>query len=306
MDNFIFSLNVTIPIFFAITLGYVLRRINVITDEFVDTANRFVFKIALPVMLFREIAESDILSEARGSFVIFCMLTTILMFVLVWVFSFLFIKDRPSAAAFAQVSARGSAAILGVAFVENICGSIGMAPLMIVAAVPFFNILSVMILTAGADIKKMLKGIITNPIIIGIILGIPFAVFKVKFPVIIDRSLSYISSLATPLALIAIGGGFEYKAALTKLRPAMIASFIKLIALPAAFLPIAMKMNFAPSEMAAVLIMLASPSTVSCYIMAKNMGADEVLTSDVIVLTTILSSVTLTMWIFILKSLGQI
>ena len=142
MDNFIFSVNVTIPIFLIILLGYILRRIGFLTDEFVRVANKYVFIVALPVMLFRDIAGSDVRKDMNVKFFLFCMIVTIIMFFLVWGIAKLTLKDKTMVGAFAQAGARGSAAILGVAFVENICGEIGMTPLMIVAAVPFFNILS--------------------------------------------------------------------------------------------------------------------------------------------------------------------
>lgn len=320
MDNFIFSLNVTIPIFLVILLGYILRKIGLINENFVSTANKYVFKCALPVMLFQDIAFTDTLRSAKGSFVLFCALVTIAMFLLVWLCSYIFLKDKSLVGAFAQAGARGSAAILGVAFVENISGSAGMAPLMIVSAVPFFNILSVIILTFSADlnksagekkshgavIKKSLFNIVTNPIIIGILLGIPFALLNVKFPAIATRTMDYVARTATPVALIAIGGGFDKQEATRRVKPAIWASLIKLVILPAVFLPLAVLFHFASSEMVAILIMLASPTTVSCYIMAVNMENDGPLTSNVILLTTIFSSVTLTGWIFILRSLNLI
>lgn len=315
MENFIFSVNVTIPIFLIILLGYILRRFNFLTDEFVTVANRYVFVVALPVMLFTDISETDVREDMNLKFFLYCLIVTVVMFFMVWGIAKLTIKDKSMIGAFAQAGARGSAAVLGVAFVENICGSIGMTPLMIVAAVPFFNILSVIILVFNANnkeeknygkIKDACINIIKNPIIIGICLGLIASLVKLNLPVIGDRTLDYIARTATPIALLAIGAGFDTKEAIKKLKPALGASFIKLIGLPMIFLPIAYAIGFAESEMVAILIMLASPTTVSCYIMAKNMDNDEVLTSNVVVLTTLLSSVTLTLWIFVLRSLGCI
>ena len=157
-----------------------------------------------------------------------------------------------------------------------------------------------------SKIKGACINIIKNPIIIGIILGVIASMLPIKIPVLFERTLSYVSRTATPIALIVIGAGFEVKEVMSRLMPSLFASFIKLIGLPVIFLPIAYMMGFRDSEMVAILIMLASPTTVSCYIMAKNMGNDEALTSNVIVLTTLLSSVTLTMWIYVLKVVGCI
>lgn len=314
MENFIFSVNVTIPIFLIILLGYVLRKIRFLNDEFVRIINKYVFVIALPVMLFRDIAGTDIRKEMNLKFFLFCLIVTISMFAVVWLIAEIVLRDKTMVGAFAQAGARGSAAILGVAFVENICGNIGMTPLMIVAAVPFFNILSVIILVFNANddsrdygkIRNSCINIAKNPIIIGIILGLAASLIHLPIADIPKRTLDYVAQTATPMALLAVGAGFDTKQALARFKPALLASVIKLIGLPAVFLPIAYHMGFASGEMAAILIMLASPTTVSCYVMAKNMHNDDILTSNVIVLTTLFSSVTLTAWIYILRTFGCI
>lgn len=314
MDNFIFSLNVTIPIFLIILLGYILRKADFFTDEFVKVANKYVFNVALPIMLFVDIAASDVKEKMNVKFFLFCFLVTVAMFALTWIIAVIYLKDKTMVGAFAQASARGSAAILGIAFVQNICGEIGMTPLMVVASVPFFNMFSVIILVCNANnnekdyskIKNSAINIMKNPIIIGIVLGLVASLIDIELPVIIDSSMGYISRTATPIALLAVGAGFDTKQAIIRLKPALVATFIKLIGLPMLFLPIAYKLNFAPSEMVAILVMVAAPTTVSSYIMAKNMDNDDILTSNVIVLSTLLSSVTLTLWIFVLKSIGCI
>lgn len=317
MDNLIFSLNVTIPIFLVILLGYILRQKNFLTQEFVNISNKYVFSVALPVMLFLDVSAIDVRNDMNPKFFIFCMTVTVFMFLASWGLSYLFIKDKTIVGAFAQASVRGSAAILGMAFVMNICGEAGMTPLMIVAAVPLFNMLSVIILVFCANnepdtkrdygkIKNSIINIAKNPIIIGILLGLISSLLNIKLPAFANKAATMIGNTATPIALLAIGGGFDTKQAITKLKPSLIATFIKLIFLPMIFLPLAYAFGFRDSEMVAVLIMLASPTTVSCYVMAKNMHNDDVLTADVIVLTTLISSVTLTLWIFILRTLGCI
>lgn len=315
MENFIFSINSTMPIFLVILLGYILKVKGFLTEEFADIANKFCFSIALPVMLYQDISKTNVREDMDVRFFMYCLIVTIVMFALVWMIAKIFVKDKSMVGAFAQAGARGSAAILGVAFVENICGDIGMTALMIVASVPFFNMLSVIILVCESPeenkqglgkIKASLINIAKNPIIIGILLGLIASLVGLKLPVIIDRSFDYVGRTATPIALIAIGAGFNLKEAITRLKPAIAASFIKLVGLPMLFLPIAVKMGFRDAEMVAILVMLAAPTTVSSYVMAKSMNNDHVLASNVIVLTTLISSVTLTMWVFILRTIGVI
>lgn len=315
MSNFLFSINATMPIFFVILLGYILKQKKFLTDEFAMVANKYVFSVALPVMLFEEISSANIRDVMDLKFFLYCFLVTLTMFALVWIIAAFSLKDKTMVGAFAQGGARGSAAILGVAFVENICGDIGMTPLMIVASVPFFNMLSVIILVFNANnkdnkdygkIKNSFVNIIKNPIIIGILIGLVFSLLRIDLPIIANRTLGYISRTATPIALISVGAGFDAKYAIKKIKPALWASFIKLIGLPMVFLPIAFLLGFGGSEIVAILMMLAAPTTVSCYIMAKNMDNDDVLTSNIVVLTTLLSSITLTFWIYVLKTMQYI
>ena len=314
MENFLFSLNVTLPIFIIIVVGGFLQRIGLLNEGFTSVADKFVFKVALPVQLFRDIAGMDIRSDFSGKFVLFCMAATTCMFAATWLLGQLFLKDKSMVGAFAQAAARGSAAILGIAFVENIYGSSGMTPMMIVAAVPLFNIYSVIILTVtsaqgkfdGALVKKLLKGVITNPIILGIAAGMVWSLAGLPMPVILSKSVNYIATTATPLALLVLGATFKGKEALKKIGPTLAAAFLKLVAIPAAIFPFAIHMGFRGSELVAIMIMLASPTTVTCYIMAKNMGGDDTLSASVVMTATLLSSVTLTLWVFVMKSFGLI
>jgi len=129
---------------------------------------------------------------------------------------------------------------------------------------------------------------------------------RLDFPVIIVKAMNSVAGLSTPLALIAIGAGFSTSKALEKWKPTMVASVIKLVVIPGIFLPLAVWMGFRNEELVALLILTGAPTTVSSYIMAKNMGNDGVLASGIVVMTTLLSSVTLTMIIFILKSCAYI
>jgi len=112
--------------------------------------------------------------------------------------------------------------------------------------------------------------------------------------------------LATPLALIGLGAGFEGRKALARIKPTIISSLIKLFIMPLVFLPIAAALDFRDEKMVAILIMLGAPTTASCYIMAKNTGHEGVLSSSCVVATTFLSSIFITLWLFLLKSFAFI
>lgn len=316
MENFIYSVDATFPIFLVMVIGYILKQIGMLNDNFVTVANRFNFKVTLPFMLFRDISGVDIRAVFDIRYVLFCALVSTACFWIIWGGVKLFLKDQSMRGAFVQASFRSSAAVMGLAFIQNMYGSSAMGPLMIVSAVPLYNIFSVIVLTfEGArsgevDPKQKIKAacinIAKNPIILGILAGLIVELLGIDFPVIVDKTVNSVAQMATPLALITIGAGFEGRKALAKIRPTIAASMIKLVIQPLIFLPVAAWMGFRGEQMIAILIMLASPTTPSCYIMAKNMDNDGVLTASVIVMTTLLAAFTLTGWIFILKTVGLI
>lgn len=314
MDSLIYSLNATLPVFLTILIGYGLKQIKMLNDGFVSVANKFNFKVTLPAMLFLDLAVTNIRENFDLRYVLFCAGVTTVMFFAIWGTSKLFIKDKSIIGAFVQASYRSSAAVLGIAFIQNIYGNAGMAPIMIIGCVPLYNIYAVLVLTIEgqsnrsgvAAIKSSLVNIAKNPIIISIFLGIAASLINISFNPIIEKTIKNLSVMASPLALIAIGAGFEGRKAVAKLKPSFAAALIKTMLLPMIFIPIAIVMGFRDQELVALIIMLGSPTTPSCYIMAKNMNNDGVLTSSVVVLTTLLSALTLTLWLFVARSGGYI
>lgn len=316
MENFIYSINVTMPIFLVMVIGYILKQIGMLNDNFVTVANKFNFKVTLPFMLFKDIAGVDIKAVFDIKYVLFCAIVSTICFWVVWGTAKLLVRDKTIRGAFVQSSFRGSAAVMGLAFIQNIYGSSAMGPLMIVSAVPLYNIFSVIVLTfeandsTGIDKKAKIRqagiNICKNPIILSILAGLIVGLLEIQFPTLVNKTVSNVAQMATPLALITIGAGFEGRKALAKIAPTMAVSMIKLVLQPLVFLPVAAWMGFSGEKMIAILIMLASPTTPSCYIMAKSMNNDEVLTASVIVTTTLMAAFTLTGWIFLLKTLGYI
>lgn len=317
LSSFIFALNSTLPVFLVILVGRFFMRVGIISEEWTKISDRMAFRYALPVVLFLDIAKMDIHRDLDMTFIIFCMVSTTAMFFLIYLISRICLKDKTMVGSFAQGAVRGSAAILGIPFVTNIYGEPGMVPLMILAAVPLFNAYSVVILTISSrkflsgsktkiQYRLILKSIFKNPLIRGILIGFPFCILGIKLPPILDKSLTSIGTMAVPLMLISIGADFKMSDLTAKFKLSAIASAIKLVILPLAVLPIAIYMGFRDSALIAILVMLGAPSAVSGYIMSKAMDNDYVLMSNIVVMTTLLSSVTFTFWIFILRYMSLI
>lgn len=314
MENLMFCLNATMPVFLLMVVGYFLRRIGAISEAFAGKLNSFVFQVSLPVLLFRNMAESDFRAAWDGGFVLFCLLATAGS-ILISALASMAMKDKFARGEFIQASYRSSAAILGVALMENLYGSAGAAPLMMIGAVPLYNVAAVSVLnlmrpgqrgSAGGLAKKTALGIVTNPILIGIAVGCLWSVLKIPQPTIFSKTVSSLSATATPLGLIAMGASFDVKKATGALRPALACSAFKLVIFAAIFLPVAVLLGFREDKLVAILVMLGAASTVSCYVMAKNMGYEGTLTSSTVMLTTFLSAFTLTGWLYIVRVLGFI
>lgn len=327
MENLIYSLNATVPVFAVIVVGYILKQVGFITDEFINVSNKLNFNLTLPLLLIQDLMEMDFKAEFEVKYILYCVIVTCICFFGTWILAKIFIKDISIIAEFVQGSFRGSAAVLGTAFVLNIYGNTGMVPMMIIGAVPLYNIFSVIVLqlespknkrnTEGADreelkklrndnIKNAIKGIITNPIIISIVIGVVLSILEVDFPHMVDNTIGNFAKISTPLALIAIGGAFETGKAIAKLKPALCGAFIKLVGQAVIFLPVAVMLGFTGSKLMALVIMLGSPTTPSCYIMAKGAGCEGTLTTSLVVLTTLLSAFSITAIIFVLRSMGLV
>lgn len=324
MEDLIFSLNATIPVFLTMVFGYLFKQCGLMDDSFVKTLNKFNFQVTLPVMLFEDLAGADFASVWDGRYVLFCFGVTLISIFAIWGLAALFLKDQDIVGEFTQGCYRSSAAVLGLAFIQNIYGTSVIAPLMIIGTVPLYNVMAVVILSFTGpgehklnkeSLKKSLTGIAKNPIIISIVLGIAASLLRTGFSsvaggilqnAIVEKTIHNFAVIASPLALIGLGAGFEGKKAIKKIRPTLLCTVTKLLILPAVFLPLAYAMGFEGEKMVALLVMLGSATTPSCYIMAKNMGHEGTLTSSTVVATTFFSSVSLTWWLFLLKSLGAI
>lgn len=317
LDNLMFSLNSTIPLFLIMVLGYILLKKNFFTESFISVTNKFVYYVTLPVMLFRDLASTDIRACFDARYVGFCAAATIASILVIWGLCRLFLKDRSIVGEFVQACYRSSAAILGTAFIQNIYGTSGMSGMMILGSVPLYNVFAVLILTLeapdGADpaglgqkLWASLGKIFHNPTLIAIALGLLASLIRLPIPAMVDKAMSNLGGMTSPLALLAIGAGFKGTAALAKVKPTIVATVTKLLVLPAIFLPVAVRLGFLDQKLVALLVMLGSITTPSAYVMAKQMGHEGTLTGSVCAATTLLSAITLTFWLFWARSHGYI
>ena len=314
MHSLLYSLQSVVPLFVLILMGYILRRRRIVNDAFVDVGTKIGFKMALPVLLFQQVSSADLNTAFNPKLVLFAVVSILLVIGFLCLSVPVFIRGNAQRGAFIQAIYRGNFAILGVPLAINMFGEAGAAPtsLLLPFTVPIYNATAVIILTAfdpafegkkTVPVKKIIKGIITNPLIIGIVAGLPFSILGIKIPVLVDKSLDNLSSLATPLSLICLGAQFTYKSAKDNLKLSVSATVLKQIIIPAIVLTIAALMGFRGGELGGIFILFMAPTAISSYIMAKNMHSDDQLAAQILILTTLTSCFTLTAGIFLLRSL---
>ena len=313
--HLIFSLNATMPVFLLMALGIILRRIGVVDAAFASRLNMFVFCVALPVLLFRDISSVDLAQEWDARFVLDCALITLASIVFACAAS-VFVKSRATRGEFIQGAYRSSVAILGVALMQNIYGSSQAAAMMIIGVVPLYNAAAVAILAVCADdsrakrkgARAMLLGvtrdIVTNPIIVGIAAGLLWAALRLPMPEAAGKAVDAIAGLATPLGLVAMGAMADFRRMREEAGASLGASVIKLFGLCAVFLPVCVALGYRGEELMALLFMLGSATTVSSFVMARNMGYEGAVSSAIVMITTLGSVFSLTVWIYLLRCLG--
>ncbi len=318
LSNLTYSINAVAPIVILVLLGVFLKRIGLIHEAFTEEAEKIVFKVALPVMLFLEVAESGLTSGFDTRLIVFCLISVTAAFLIAALVVPLFIKDRAKCGSFVQGACRSNFAILGVPLAYNLFGDGGSAAIAFV--MPFvilmFNGYSVIILSIFSKAREnrlnrkailgIVKNIVTNPLIIGVVLALPFMLWQIELPVILKKSLTYTENLATPLALICLGANFKTESLRGRAGLAVLASAIKTVLLPTTMVIIAALCGLRNEALGVVLILFGSSTAVSSYIMSKNMDNDHELAAQILLLTTMMCAFTMFSGIFILKNLNLI
>ena len=318
LGNFIYSVNVILPIFILVSLGIILKKTGVIGDNFSAAVDKLVFKLALPSMLFLEVAGSELSEALNPHLALFCAISVTAGFILVTLIITLTVKDNGKRGAMIQGICRSNFAILGVPLIENMFGEGGLTQVALVMPVTIllFNTYSVIILSVFAPkekqltgkqtVKKILLNIVTNPLIIGVVLGLPFMLLDLSVPMVADKTLRYLSNLVTPAALISLGTTVKLKSFAGRAKYAVIAACTKTVAMPAVMVTVAALLGFRDAPLGIILVLFGTPTAVSSYIMAKNMNSDHDLAGQILLLTTMLCLFTIFVGIFILKSLSLI
>jgi predicted permease len=316
MSDFLFSINVVLPLFMLIATGYILKQLRFVSEGFLLDANNFVFKFPLPLMLFQNIRnafDGSLITSFNTRLILSAFTGIIVVIVILLILIPLFGKRRATTGSLIQGIFRSNFIIYGLPLATSMYGNNAIIPISMLLGmvIPVYNIAAVVVLTVFSETKSassisfslIIKNIFKNPLILACIAGFVAGRLNIRFPVFIDKPVDEISKIATPLALLVMGGLFEFKGLMKNFRTVFVATLSKLIFIPLVAMIVFVSMGFRELELAALLCLFATPTAVVSFIMAENMGCDGEISAHIVVLSTALSAITIFLFIFVLKSM---
>lgn len=309
MPVLLFTLQIISPIFILILLGIFLRKTGLVNEIFVSQSSKFVFTISLPALIFLKIDTVTIGKAFDGKLILTSLILVFIFAMISWFISTIVTKTPQDKGVFIQGSFRSNFAIIGLAVIASLIGEdkLGKASLVLAFVMPLYNVLAVVALTVpfknerNYNLSRLLKQIITNPLILAAIAAVPFSVFHINIGNIFTTTISYLAKIALPLALVSIGASLNIKRLKNASQLAFTAAGLKLILFPLIAVPIGLFLNFNSVEIVIIFVLFASPTAIVSFIMADAMGGNSKLASDIVAVSTLFSIITITLGIFILK-----
>lgn len=311
MENLIFSVNIVFPLFLLMAAGIILKKSKLITDGFLEGADKLVFRFFLPSILFYSMYSADLRSLLNIKLIIFTVCAMVAMNAAAFGIVILMKNNNGRRGALLQAMTRSNFLLFGIPICQAVYGTVGTAAVSVVAAVfiPISNFFAVLALSCfndegRASVKGLLHDLATNPFIISTILAVIINLLKIHFPYIVVKALQDTAGMATPFALIVLGAEIELKSLKSNLRAIVGGTAMKLVIFPGLILTAAYFYGFRGLEFCILLSAFCAPVAVSSYVMAKSMHCDYELAGQLVVSTSLMSVVTIFVFVFLSKSFG--
>ena len=323
-ENLAISVNAVLPLIICMAAGYLFRRTKLVDEGFCRKCNTFCFKTFLPLMIFMNVYNSDLESAVQPGAFLFAAAAVLVIFAAAFLIIPRIVKKVSVDSAGSPVSAASRQAVLiqcifrsnfvifGYQVVANVygAGEAAVASVMAAIVVPLYNVLAVITLEYFTNSKNGLRpvilGIIKNPLIIGAVAALLFKLSGLTLPAPLHTGLSDMAAMATPLALVVVGGTFHFDALRRNAGALAIGTLGKIVVAPLVMVPIAAAFGFRDANLLSLVIVFASPAAVNSYTMAAAYGHDPELAGQLVVVTSVLSMVSVFGWIFLLRTLGLI
>lgn len=310
MSSLVVATQVILPLLILMSFGVLLRKTKVLEETTYKKINVLIFKALLPVLLFNNVYKSDFYEAFDGKLILFALISVIVVYLLLMLFVPMVIKDNRTRGAFIQGVFRSNFAIFGIPLTLSIAGEAAAAKVAVMVAftVPLYNVLAVITLEmfrhGKPEAKKILKGIVTNPLIISSVLGILASIIRLRLPAVLETAVGDVAKITTPLALIVLGASLDFALLKANSLRVILASVGRLILEPLVCMTVAVMVGFRGVDLAVLLALFASPTAVSSFPMAQQMGSDDALAGQIIAVTTAFCIFTVFLFVFGLDMLG--
>lgn len=313
MQHFLLSFYVVFPIFLLMALGFLLRKLKWMEERTVRQVNQVIFRAFLPTMIFKNVYESDLRTVFDPKLVLFAVLTSLGCILVLFCLVPLFEKDNAKRGVLIQGMFRANFVIFGLPVAQALCGNgaVGIASVLVAMVIPVFNFCAVITLEVFQNrtpsIRKIVKGILTNPLIIASVLGLGVNFLGIRFPAVLETAVGSVASITTPLALVMLGASIHLETVRRNKWHLWIGVSVKLVVIPAICLGLAVfAFGFRGQELAILLALFASPAAVSSFTMAQQMGGDDELAGQLVMFGTTASVLTMFLWVLLLVRSGWV
>lgn len=313
MESLIVAVNAVVPFLFYITFGYIVKRLGVVEESFLQKLNKMVFRLFFPCMSFYNIYKADIGGVPSLKLLVFLAVGILATEGVLLAIVPRIVKENPRRGVIIQAIFRSNFILFGMPLTVSVFGdrASSAAAMVITLVSSIYNITSVMILELfngdeKTSAKKLAVGLVKNPILQGAFVGIIFFITQWKFPKCVVEPIAAFSNMTSPLALFILGGTMHFSAIGGNLKYLLPSLSIKLAVLPAIMLAIGYLIGLRDLELFFMITIYATPVAAASYPMAQNMGGDGELAGQFVVLSTVASVATLFLWIFGLKQIGLI
>lgn len=307
MENFLIAINAVVPFLIYIMLGYLAVNAGIVREEFLNELNRVLFQVFFPFVMFQNLYQIDFGIRMNVGYILFAVAATLAVIVIAWETVPRMVRENSRRGVLIQGIYRSNSVLFAIPLTESIFGSAGAerASILIAFLVPIYNVTAVIIMEyyrgGKVTFTGLVRNVFKNPLILGAMAGLLFALSPVTLPACLQKPVSQLAALATPIALFVLGGTLHLSDVRKNLRYLVPTVFLKLILIPIVVVILMCLMGFSSVELFVVFCMFGTPIATASFTMAQNMGGDGDLAGELVVMTTLASIFTLFGWIVLLK-----
>lgn len=304
MESLFIALDTVLPLFIMMAVGFLVKLTGLLNEASCKQVNKVIFKIFLPLLVFINIYDSDLAVNFRSDLIFFSVAGVLIEFLIALVLVLLTEQENSRRGVMLQGMFRSNFVLYGIPISMALFGNTaaGMASLLIAVIIPLFNALAVLALEMfngqRPNLWQVLKGILTNPLILASAAGILCNYFRLTLPPVVYDAASSLAGIATPLAFVVLGASLNFGETGRCAKPLLLTLTVKLILYPLAAIAAAILLGFRGPELAVLLTLFGSPIAVSSFTMAQQMGGDDQLAGQLVVFSSVLSIGTMFLWVW--------